>query len=99
VSGADAGGSIRHEAAQRRFVMDLGGEEAVLDYVVVSDQVLDYAHTFVPPSRRGRGFAHALVRHALDWALENQVAVVPGCPFVAAVMRRDPRYARLEPSD
>lgn len=94
-----AEGSIRHDAARRRFVMDLDGEEAVLDYVVVSDRVLDYAHTFVPPGRRGRGFAHALVRHALEWALESGFAIVPGCPFVAAVMRREPRYARLEPGD
>ncbi|CAN5258369.1 GNAT family N-acetyltransferase [soil metagenome] len=87
---------IKHEESAGRFVAGLDeGAEAVLDYARVSADTLDYRHTFVPPEHRGRGVAGRLVRHALDYAREQGLKVIPSCPFVAEVMREHPEYAPL----
>lgn len=84
--------NFRHEPSRRRFVVDVEGGEGVLDYEQLSETVLDYTHTFVPPALRRRGIATKLVEHALDHACENGMQVVPSCWFVAQVIRENPAY-------
>ena len=81
---------IRHDPEQHRFVAENGGELGVLDYAELADGALEYRRTFVPPEHRGEGVAGRLVRHALDWALENGRRVVPTCWYVAQVIERHP---------
>ena len=86
---------IRHEPEKRRFVAEVEGSEAVLEYVERGDQALDYRHTFTPPALRGRGIAKDLVLFALDYARNSRIKVVPTCPYVAKVMRENPAYEAL----
>lgn len=86
---------LRHEPENRRFVAELGGRAAVLDYAVVEDGVLDYQHTWVPPEFRGRGIANRLVAFGLEYARTQGFRVIPSCSFVAAVMREGTGYASL----
>lgn len=87
--------NIRHDERIGRFVADIRGDEAVLDYTRIGDNILDYRHTFVPPEHRGHGIAGRLVRHALNYARDNQFSVIPSCPFVADLIRRNPEYQTL----
>lgn len=87
--------NITHDERIGRFVADIHGDEAVLDYTRISDHILDYRHTFVPPEHRGHGIAGRLVRHALDYARDNDLSVIPSCPFVADLIRRNPEYRTL----
>jgi predicted GNAT family acetyltransferase len=80
-----------------RFVADVGGEEAYLSYRDLGGRVLDFAHTFVPLSQRGRGIASQLTAHALEHARERGLRVVPSCPFVAVYIERYPNYRGLLP--
>lgn len=86
---------IRHDAAARRFVVDIDGHESFLSYVALDEKTLDYRHTYVPTELRGQGVASRLVRHALQYAKDRQLKVVPTCPFVARVMERDTAFADL----
>jgi predicted GNAT family acetyltransferase len=86
---------IRHDPAEQRFSLKLGDALAVLDYHRVDASTLDYRHTFVPPRMRGRGIASALTAYALRYAREQDVKVIPSCPFVAAFVRRHPEYERV----
>ena len=86
---------IRHEPEKRRFVAEVEGSEAVLEYVGQGSRVLDYRHTFTPPALRGRGIAKDLVLFALDYARSNGIKVIPTCPYVAKVIRENPGYAAL----
>lgn len=87
--------NIRHDERIGRFVADIGGEEAVLDYTPVGANTLDFRHTFVPPAHRGHGIAGQLVRHGLDHAREHGLSVIPSCPFVAEWIRAHPDYRAL----
>jgi len=86
---------IEHDAASHRFTLSSGAAEAVLDYRERDARTLEYYHTFVPEPMRGRGVASRLVAHALRYALEQHLAVIPSCQFVAAIIRRQPEYAAV----
>lgn len=86
--------TIQHDPGSAfRTVID--GEECFLLYGEASGGVLDYRSTFVPPSLRNRGVATALVRHALEYAMQENYRVRPTCWFVARTMSSDPRYRAL----
>lgn len=87
--------NIHHDSANNRFVVEIGDSTALLEYSAVDDQTLDYSHTFVPPTLRGQGIASQLTEHALQYALEQQLFVVPSCPFVAAFIQSNPKYRKL----
>ena len=86
---------IRHEPEQHRFIAQVGEQYGVLDYGLVGDKTLDYRHTFVPHLLRGRGIATELVVYALDYAKQNNLAVIPTCPFVAEVIANHREYGEL----
>ena len=80
---------IRHDADGGRFVATVEDGEAVLEYRRRDDEAIEYTHTFVPPPARGDGVGEVLVRHGLSFAQEAGLRVVPVCPFVGWVMRKD----------
>jgi hypothetical protein len=87
--------SIRHEAQSHRFVIDLEGATALLQYRELDAGTLDFCHTFVPVALRGGGIASQLTEHALRYARQRGYKVVPSCPFVAVYIERHPEYRDL----
>ena len=51
-----------------------------------------YLHTIVPKALEGRGVGSKLVRHILDYAVQNQLKVRPDCPFVKAYIDKHAEY-------
>lgn len=87
--------SIRHEPDSSRFVADVEGGEAALEYMRDGRRVV-FTHTGVPPESEGQGIGTSLARAGLEWARDEQLRVVPACPFVAAFVKRHHReYADL----
>jgi hypothetical protein len=78
---------IQHDPG-RRFYIELDGEVAYLAYRRVDDQTVDYISTYVPAPLRGRGLGERLVRHALDWARDQGLTVIPTCTFVQKFVNR-----------
>jgi predicted GNAT family acetyltransferase len=89
------GNGVNHDAAQRRFTLERDGQVAYLAYRLLDDATVELASTFTPPALRGRGLAARLARHALQWADEQGLKVVPSCWFVAEYVERDPQWKRL----
>jgi uncharacterized protein len=87
--------AIRHEPESRRFVADVDGATAYITYRPIDGEILDLDHTFVPRTSRGGGIASQLTAHALEYARENGLRVVPSCPFVATYVARHPAYREL----
>ena len=86
--------SIRHEPTGSRFVSDVVGGEATIEYMSEGRRVI-FTHTGVPPESEGHGVGAALAKAALDWARTEKLRVVPACPFVAAYVKRHREYADM----
>lgn len=85
---------IRHEPDDHRFVMELEGGRAQVTYHL-EDGTLDLLHTYVPRQHRNQGLGEAIVVHALEYAKEHGLRVIPTCPFVPRVLKLHPEYMSL----
>lgn len=86
--------NIIHNEAENRFEAEHNGELAFVEYRRLGRKIA-YPHTEVPDSISGRGIATSLVKHALDYARQHQLLVLPYCPFVNAYIKKHPEYADL----
>ena len=71
------------------------GEEAELAYSTPAPHLLDFTHTFVPETARGKGVADKLIEAGLQFAADNNYQVRASCPVVARFMKRHPEYKKL----
>ena len=85
---------IRHDATSQRFLTEVDGHAAYVEYERC-DGVMAITHTIVPPAIGGRGVAGALVKAAVEWADAQGLSVYPRCSYAEAWMRRHPDYERL----
>lgn len=86
--------TIVHNTDERRFELEIGEARAVAEYELSAGRML-LTHTYVPPHLRGQGIAGKVVKAALDYARENNLAVVPICPYVHTYIRRNREYQDL----
>ena len=86
---------IKHDKEWQQFTADVGGEEAELAYAMPSPEVLDFTHTYVPESGRGKGVAYKLIEHGLCYAEENGYRIVASCPTVKKFIQNNPEYEKL----
>jgi predicted GNAT family acetyltransferase len=86
---------IRHNEAESRFETTIDGHVAYAAYDLEEPQSIVFAHTIVPDEISGRGVAGEVVKHALDYARQKKLTVVPQCAYVAAYIERHPEYRDL----
>jgi len=86
--------TIRNNEAEKRFEVELDGQLALLEYIRAGKNIT-YTHTEVPKSLEGKGIGSKLARHALEFARDNDLKVIPICPFVTDYLRRHPEYHPL----
>jgi predicted GNAT family acetyltransferase len=89
---------VTHDQAASRFAAELDGETAVAEYQRAGREVR-FTHTEVPPLFEGRGVGSRLAKTALDWAVGEQLAIVPQCRFIAAYVQRHPEYQQHVPAE
>jgi hypothetical protein len=87
-------GTVRDNAAQHRFELEIDGHTANL-YYRIEPGVITLVHTEVPPALGGRGVGSTLVRGALDAIRAKGLKVIAKCPFVAAYMGKHPEFNDL----
>lgn len=79
-----------------RYLIDLpGGEQAVLTYRHMSEDIVIADHTYVPRSARGGGIAEKLVLRLIADSEATGRRIVPQCSYVAAQFERHPEWAHL----
>lgn len=79
--------AVRNNEALGRFEIEVDGRVAYAEYRVLASGVL-FPHTETPAELEGRGIGSALVRHAMAFAAERGLRVIPVCPFFAAYIAR-----------
>jgi predicted GNAT family acetyltransferase len=79
---------VEHDVAAGRFVARLAGGDAFTAYRPVSDSVVEFYSTYVPPPERGKNVASRLVAAALAYARDHHLKVIPSCWYVAGWIER-----------
>jgi predicted GNAT family acetyltransferase len=77
------------DAAESRFVIREGGDEAELIYARQGDRLI-LVHTGVPEVWGGHGIGGRLVRAALALAQTDALTVVPWCPYARRWLEEHP---------
>jgi uncharacterized protein len=78
---------ISHDPKACRFVTEVDGSRAHLDYTLAGG-VMTITHTGVPPAIGGRGIAAQLMDAALAAARTAGWSVNPACSYAAAYMAK-----------
>ncbi|WP_223789606.1 GNAT family N-acetyltransferase [Marinicella meishanensis] len=86
--------NIQHNPKQRRFEITMNGLTAYMSYRL-DQAVLEYNHTIVPKALGGQGLGTELVKYGLAYARVHHLKVKPTCPFVAALIEKNPVYQDL----
>ena len=85
---------IRHNQKIHQFEINIEGHTCYMSYVLF-DHSIEYNHTIVPKELGGRGIGSELVKYGLAYARVNHLAVIPSCPFVAAIINKNKVYQDL----
>ena len=82
---------VVHNTAIGRFEITVEDIVSVLDYSQ-SGQTITFVHTGVPAELEGRGIGSQLARAGLEYAVRENLHVVPRCPFIRTYIERHPEY-------
>ena len=85
---------ILDNVALHRFELQQDGETAFLLYSKTG-HAIRLIHTEVPEALRGHGVGSKLVGGVLRRAQQQNLSVVPSCPFVAEYLRGHPELASV----
>ena len=90
--------AVVHDTAHRMFraVTSKGIELGHLEYRLLNDHgrnAVDFIHTFTRPEAQGKGVAGRMVESGLNWAVEERLTVIPTCSYVAAYLKKNPKYS------
>lgn len=83
---------IQHKTGTSKgsfFIEEDGEVQAKITYSKAGDTKIIIDHTQISDELRGENIGKALVKHAVSYARENQLKVIPLCPFAKSVIERD----------
>ena len=80
---------VKHDKSGMRFYMPVEVGEAYVSYRMEDDETIDFHETFTSPNLRGKGMAAKVVEAALEYAREENLEVVPTCPYVKKYMEKN----------
>ena len=83
---------IRDDRDGHRLVTEKDGYTAELDYRQRADRLI-IVHTLVPEELEGHGLGGELVRAAIQKAVDENLTVVPWCPYARKWLREHPDEA------
>ncbi|MGO2758324.1 GNAT family N-acetyltransferase [Psychrobacter sp.] len=79
--------NITHNESANRFETTIDSHTGYISYQDRGNELV-YDHTVVPQQLGGRGLGSALVKHALDFARQQEKKVVPQCSFVSSYISK-----------
>lgn len=62
-----------------------GKQEAMMTFVFAGKDKIIIDHTEVNPGNEGKGFGKKMVTKAVEYARENNLKIIPLCPFAKSV--------------
>ncbi len=81
---------VVHE--NNKFYKVVEGLESHLEYETHEPATVVFYHTYVPEELRGQGLAKELIKEGLDWAISENMDIIPACSAVRVFIERNPEY-------
>ena len=85
---------VVNNPARQRYELTVDGHLAAT-YYKLSEGVITFVHTEVPPELGGKGVGSRLIRGALDLVRADGLKVIPQCPFVKGFIEKNADYQDL----
>lgn len=68
------------------FFIDVDGtHQGMMTFVFAGKDKIIIDHTEVKPGNEGKGFGKKMVAKAVEYARENDIKIIPLCPFAKSV--------------
>ena len=85
---------VINNSQARRIEAQVGDHLAYIDYIPDKEYII-FTHTRVPDAIEHHGVASKMAHFALEYAISNELKVIPQCPFVAGYIHIHPKYESL----
>ncbi|MCJ7553009.1 MAG: N-acetyltransferase [Ignavibacteriaceae bacterium] len=86
--------SVINDKNENRFVLNVDGNEVYVLYAE-NKTTLELFSTYTPPAHRGKGFAEKVVRSAFDYAIKNNLSIIPTCWYVKKFVANNSEYQNI----
>jgi predicted GNAT family acetyltransferase len=80
---------------RKQYEFHIEGAVAKIEYIINQEGIVYLTHTEVPYELEGQGIGKQLVEKVLIDIEDNNMYVVPLCPFVAAYILKNTEWKRL----
>ncbi|MEM0575047.1 MULTISPECIES: GNAT family N-acetyltransferase [Flavobacterium] len=74
------------------FIEIEGKQEAEMTFVFAGEDKIIIDHTGVNPGNEGKGLGKQMVAQAVTYARENNIKIIPLCPFAKKVFDKTPEF-------
>ena len=74
------------------FIEIEGKQEAEMTFVFAGEDKIIIDHTGVNPGNEGKGLGKQMVAQAVTYARENNIKIIPLCPFAKKVIDKTPEF-------
>jgi predicted GNAT family acetyltransferase len=78
----------------RCFVLEVDGHKARVEFIRRPPKFF-VTHTEVPKALEGQGIGSKMIKYVFEYIKEQNLRLVPLCPFAAAYIQRHPEWAEI----
>jgi predicted GNAT family acetyltransferase len=86
---------IIHDKEYNKFYLIMDGMESNVKYSMRDEKTIEYWRVYVPSEQRGKGQAAALAEAALNYAMQNNLSVIPSCSYMESYISRNDKFKDL----
>ncbi|MCB9033428.1 MAG: N-acetyltransferase [Chitinophagales bacterium] len=79
---------------ESRFEIKINNHYSFIEYRVINN-LLALIHTETQPELAGTGAATAVVEKTLQYVDENDIKILPYCPFILAYIKKHPEWKKV----
>jgi predicted GNAT family acetyltransferase len=86
---------IQHRSTESKgefFIEKNGKRIAEMTYSKAGTARIIIDHTEVSDEGRGKGLGKKLVKEGVEFARENDLKIIPLCPFAKAIIQKTPEF-------
>jgi predicted GNAT family acetyltransferase len=86
--------NFTHDAKQQQFRLKMGGQFALVDYVIREGRWY-LLHSEVPYELRGQGVGKLLVEQTFEYIEANHISAVALCTYIKLVAQRSAKWRTI----